>query len=299
MRTKTGKMEILINGKPADIKLDTEKNLGDVLQGIELWISPGGNRINGIKLDGLNLENDSLEEAFPKNINNIGKLEINVSSWRQLAQEALSVLYNTILLYMKAEFNERSIIAENWHNSASARFMADDISDIFQMASLTLKGEGITPSELTILIDSRLREITFPQHEVHALLDPVKSTATRMEELPLDMQTGKDKRAAETMQIFAGIGEKLFRILSYYKLEGLSLDTLMIDTLPAQTFINEFNSALKELSAAFENRDSVLAGDIAEYELAPRLLHFYSFLDNLSESDSSIIPESLLSDNKI
>ena len=107
-----------------------------------------------------------------------------------------------------------------------------------------------------------------------------------MEELPLDIQTGKDQRASETIQYFSSVGEKLFRIFFILKSEGLSLETFVIDGLSVRTFMEEFNAALAELSAAYENRDTVLVGDLSEYELAPRLLKFFSALKNFSEMSS-------------
>jgi hypothetical protein len=99
-----------------------------------------------------------------------------------------------------------------------------------------------------------------------------------MEDLPLDIQTGKDGRAAETMQLFSRMGEKLFRLLLILKTGGLSLDTFTIDGESAEDFMNDFSAALRELAGAYESSDSVLIGDLSEYELAPRLLKFYSAL---------------------
>jgi hypothetical protein len=97
-----------------------------------------------------------------------------------------------------------------------------------------------------------------------------------MEDLPLDIQTGKDARAAETVQIFSTVTEKLLRIFALLKLEGFITDTLVIDAMPFDAFIDNFNAALKEMLAAYEIKDAVLAGDLAEYELAPRLRSFYA-----------------------
>jgi hypothetical protein len=98
------------------------------------------------------------------------------------------------------------------------------------------------------------------------------------------MQTGKDQRAAETIQLFSQISGKLFRIFFIYKSEGLSMETFVIDDLPAKAFIEEFNTVLRELLSAYENRDTVLAGDIAEYELAPRFIKFFTAMNNMSKS---------------
>jgi len=283
-------MDISINHKPADITLDTEKTLGEVLSGIEAWISPTRNRIRRISADGEVLEDETLAEAFSRDINDIKKLDIVVTPWRDLAAEALEVLLDTCKFYMDAPFSGRAQVNARWEESAAARFMASDISDLYNLAGATLLGEGLSASDLCILIEERLREISDPRQETTACETLVKTIAERMGELPLDIQTGKDQRAAETVQLFARTGEKLFRILFVLELEGLSLDNFIIDTFPARVFIDEFNVALKELSAAFENRDTVLVGDIAEYELSPRLLKFYEALRNITESYSSVMP---------
>jgi len=283
-------MNIFINGKPADITLDTEKTLGDVLSGIELWISPTGNRIRNIILNDKTLDPEALEEAFSKDVKEIVKLEIAVSAWRELAAEALEALSTACKLFLEAPFDQRAQIKDTWEKSAALRFLASDIPDISEYAARTFSGEGFSALELDILVNERIREVFDPKLEIYASEALVKTIAARMEELPLDIQTGKDLRAAETVQLFAKIGEKLFRVFFLLKSEGFSLDTLIIDTLPARTFIDDFNAALRELSAAFENKDTVLAGDIAEYELSPRLLKFFTSLKEIAESSPSIMP---------
>jgi hypothetical protein len=226
------------------------------------------------------LKEESLAAAFGKEIKDVKKLEISVSSWRELAAEALGDLSGTCGLFSNAAFGERVKIAADWEKGAAARFLASDMSDIYVHAVRTLSGEGLAVSDLVILIEERVREIADSAFELDSIEALVKNTAQRLEELPLDMQTGKDEKAAETVRYFGRIGEKLFRIFFLLKSEGLSHDGFVIDDRPARVFVEEFGAALKELSAAYENRDTVLAGDIAEYELAPRLLSFYNALKN-------------------
>jgi len=283
-------MNIFINGKKADITLDTEKTLGDVLQGIDLWISPAGSRIQDIQLDGVLLGDETLSGALLKDIREIKNLEISVSTWRELAAEALDTLQKTCALYMDAQFDDRNQIKSDWEMSAAGRFLASDIRDMYELSSLVLSGEGISASDFSVLIGERQREVSDPKQETDAAENLVKNIAKRMEDLPLDMQTGKDLKAAETVQLFAHTNEKLFRIFFILRSEWLSLDTFMIEDQNARVFIDDFNAALKELSAAYGNRDTVLAGDIAEYELAPRLLKFYTTLKGLTESNCPIIP---------
>jgi hypothetical protein len=281
-------MDIFINEKPADITLDTEKNIGEIISGIEQWLSPSGSRIRGINLDGKNIPVDAMGGAFRIAISDIKKLDVFVEPWREFAAEALEYLYETCMLYSKASFDERKNIFAEWEKSPAARFIESDVPDIFCLAKRVLSGEGLSTADFTAVIEERLRELANPGEELDKSTAGIELIAGRLEELPLDMQTGKDQRAAETIQLFSGMGEKLFRIFFIFKSEGILPDVFSIDGLPAKTFIEEFSSALKELSSAYENRDTVLAGDIAEYELAPRLKKLFSAIKNICKSDAAV-----------
>jgi len=274
-------MVIYINEKPADITLDTERTLGDVMSGIEQWISPSGNRIKKICLDDKDISTDALDESFLINVADIKKLDVFVSPWRELAAEALEDLYQTCVLFNKAAFDERKNIAAEWEKSSAARFLLSDIPDLSYLSGLALSGEGLSASDFNMLIEERLRELASPREEIANSTAKVELIAKRLEELPLDMQTGKDQKAAETVQLFSGISEKLFRILFIFDSEGITPEAFAIDGLPAKTFFEEFNTTLRELSSAYESRDTVLVGDIAEYELAPRLLKLFSAMKNI------------------
>ncbi|MDR0710595.1 MAG: hypothetical protein LBF77_11080, partial [Spirochaetaceae bacterium] len=128
------------------------------------------------------------------------------------------------------------------------------------------------------LVDERIRELLNPEEELGRIEGLVTGIAERLEELPLDIQTGKDGRAAETVNIFSTIAEKLFRLFYLIQTQGQDLSGILVDSSPIYDFLGEFNTALKELLAAYEGRDVVLVGDLAEYELAPRLRSFYGAL---------------------
>ena len=41
-------------------------------------------------------------------------------------------------------------------------------------------------------------------------------------------------------------------------------------------FYGSFNDVLRELTGAFEHKDAVLIGDLAEYEVLPRMRDFFA-----------------------
>jgi len=110
-----------------------------------------------------------------------------------------------------------------------------------------------------------------------AKIEPlVGEICARLEELSLDIQTGKDARAAETVRTFSGIGEKIFRIFNMLKLAGFPVGEITVENASITAYITEFDTALRELLAAYEQHDTVLVGDLAEYEMAPRLHHLHT-----------------------
>ena len=52
-----------------------------------------------------------------------------------------------------------------------------------------------------------------------------------------------------------------------------------------EKYYNELNGFLKELIDAFQINDSVLIGDLLEYEIAPRLEGLIQFIERLKALD--------------
>jgi hypothetical protein len=271
-------MEIFIDGKAADITLESEKNLGDFLTGIEQWLEGGGRRLREVSLDGRNIDADTLAGCLDRNLQDIKTIAIKTVCWPELAADALIYTLEDIAAWKEASLEEKGILRQRWKESAAARFLEEQIRDIFTGVEKTLEGEGLSPEALKGLIEERLREITDPYAELENMGSLVTATAGRLENLPLDIQTGKDGQAAETIQLFSRIAEKLFRLLYALKSRGFIPENLTIDSLSMQNFIEEFGVALKELTAAYEAKDAVLVGDLAEYEFAPRLISLYTTL---------------------
>ncbi|MDR0719994.1 MAG: hypothetical protein LBF78_10190 [Treponema sp.] len=277
-------MKISINGIKADITLEGEKYLSEALSGLEEWISSSGCRIMGIAIDGEKISPGKLPGFFGREIASIGELDISVSSWPELAVEALEVLLDFCDARQEASFEGREEIRANWEKSPACAFINLEINDLAGFVLRSFSGEGLGPKDLRLIVEERLRELRDSKGEVEKSENAVREIAGRMEELPLDIQTGKDGRAAETMQLFSRISEKLFRLLFILKRKGLEEEKLIIGSLPAKAFFGEWSGALKELQSAYETKDTVLVGDLSEYELAPRLLSFYSALKESSLS---------------
>jgi hypothetical protein len=269
-------MEIRINGQKADITTDTEKSVGEVMAGLEEWLANSRHRLSGFALDGCNVscEGSFLEEAFSRDICTVNTLDIYANSLAELAGMSLLHIRADIDEYENLDYEKRREFYDRWKQSPQAMFAAEQMPDIFTMSSNIFQDSGINARMLRVITEERLREIENPAAEFESLRTLVSETCARLVDLPLDIQTGKDGRAAQTIQAFSGITEKIFRIFKLFNNPACERSVASL--------IGEFNTSARELSDAYERHDTVLVGDLAEYEMAPRLQELFAAIANIN-----------------
>jgi len=264
-------MKIKINGVDADIKPENEKTVGEILSALDAWLAGTGHRLSGLNIDGKTVNAREMELSFSRSIETVDTLDICTSSLPQLVAESLNMTMRDIQDFQTLGFDEKAGFADKWKTSPQGCLLAEQHPELFDWAIKAFSGEGCSPQTLTALFEERLRELLDPAEELNRTARIVDDICARLSEFPLDIQTGKDARAAETVNVFSGVAEKVFRIYHTLKMEGFPVAEIKVDTMPINDYITEFSKALKELLDAYERRDTVLIGDLAEYEMAPRL----------------------------
>ncbi|MDR2079223.1 MAG: hypothetical protein LBP74_05850, partial [Treponema sp.] len=197
-------MNITINGKPADITLEAEKNLGQVLAGLDNWLNGSGHRLSGLAIDGETVGSGSLSGVFSRELDHIGTLDIHTSALVELMAEAFLKLREDIAAYNQADFEGKKEVYARWHTSPEALFLLEQVPECYEWAEKSLAGEG-NSGELDNLVEERLRELQDPLGELNKAEPLIEAVVLRLEDLPLDIQTGKDGRAVETVQIFSSV----------------------------------------------------------------------------------------------
>jgi len=284
-------MVIKINDKPADITLEGEKTVVEVLAGIQQWLESsegaGGFYVSGVEIDGKSYGSLSLDEALQLPLDGISSINVITSGWAELLIEALTVIKGGLEKYGTLSADEQKNYRENWEKTTPALFLKEHDKDIYAAVLKTLKeqvikekleeGRPFSVSAAITLLSERIREIEDPWREMAALKPLAEEVAGGLEDLPLDMQTGKDGKAAQTITVFSSLVEKIFRLVFLFRYFKADIDTIEVasmngpEKLSLKDYIGEFSTALKEMISAYENKDTVLVGDLAEYELAPRL----------------------------
>ncbi|MDR1787979.1 MAG: hypothetical protein LBR16_05980 [Treponema sp.] len=269
-------MNITINGKRADITLENEKTVGDVLVGVNKWLETAGMLPAGLAVDGKKISLDHVEEAFALAIDQVRDLNIDVTPRDALAAEAWGGLIETITRFANAPFAERADLAAQWRKSPHATFLAAEDPAAWEQVENALEGKGESTAAVAKMAAERMRECGDPEGELKLLAPAVEAIEEKLRGIPLALQTGQDKTAMDTVQEFSSLSQKLFRLIAILNRRGISLDR--IDGNSLSDFVNGFSTALEDLSGAYEEGDTVLIGDIAEYECAPRIAALFEAL---------------------
>jgi len=270
-------MEIKINGKPADITPEHEKTVGEIMVGLQQWLDNSGHRLSGLAINDQTINPSLIETAFSREIDTIKTLDIFTSSVADLSVQSLLHLIGDIDEFNSLSFDERQIFFNDWKSRPQAQFISEQMSDIFLLYESAFSQGGVNSDLLRSITEERLREIQEPAVEFANMRSLVDDTCTRLADVSLDIQTGKDAKAAQTIQLFSGVAVKILRIFGQLDFQGY------IETSVTQ-LINDFSNNIKELLDAYEKLDTVLLGDLAEYETAPKMRELYNtILDNIQK----------------
>ncbi|MDR0502320.1 MAG: hypothetical protein LBH16_03250 [Treponema sp.] len=268
-------MEIKINGQPADITVENEKTIGDVIVNLDNWLANSGHRLSGLEIDNERIDVLSMDKTFQREIGSIKVINIQTSSYAGLYETSLLNLLNDINEYVSLDFHEKNEFYGKWNKRAQAFFISEEIPDLLELCGNAFRGGSLKAESLISITEEMLREVRDPQEEFLTLQSVINDVCEKLISLPLDVQTGKDKQAAQTIQVFTAITEKIIRTYRHLCVQGYMAENEITQ------LIGQFGGTVKELLDAYEKHDSVLIGDLCEYEVAPRLEQLCnSIIDN-------------------
>ena len=100
-------------------------------------------------------------------------------------------------------------------------------------------------------------------------------------ELPVKLQSGKDKEVSLLISKLADFVEKFCHQTSLAALFPDLYSKLNIDGKTINDFFQEFTQILNDFEQAIASKDTVLMGDLAEYEISPRLQAIANTIEEL------------------
>lgn len=286
-------MILTINSNEIDFSLENEKNLKDVIQGVDNWLKSSNMVIERLYVNKKDYSHSSLDIPL-KGIQSIEIETVNISEIKS---------YNIdILINFLKKLKEIYI---NWSKKDSIE-VEKEIETVYALLSDILSPNNITPDNiyakgleekinktdffgdkliegyndvlpyidsLIILLNERLIEYNEPYKELKSTLESLEKYNEQLEQVSIYLQTGKEAEASGIMTRFISIFQKVIRLLDINK-----TNDKIIKKTELEVFINELNEILKELLEGYETQDIVLIGDILEYEISPKIEYLNSLI---------------------
>ena len=95
--------------------------------------------------------------------------------------------------------------------------------------------------------------------------------ALQMEAVPVALQSGKNLEVSESIKKLADSIEQFCHIATLASLFPDSFKDVSLNGMNFKDFFADFSPILKDFEDALQNNDTVMLGDLSEYEICPRL----------------------------
>lgn len=105
--------------------------------------------------------------------------------------------------------------------------------------------------------------------------------AIKMQNVPIDLQNGKNREVSESIKTLADNIDQFCHIAALASLFPDTFTNISIDGKNFKDFFNDFSPVLLDFEQALQNNDSVMIGDLSEYEICPRLNAISETLKNI------------------
>lgn len=145
---------------------------------------------------------------------------------------------------------------------------------------IVLDGKNITAEEFDVISKQELKDSmifnfnvvtkTAIQESFTKLSELFTELADKMIQIPVELQSGKDKDAHNSIKTLADSIENFCHIAALASLFE-EYTNVTIDDMPFADFFAQFSPVLNDFEQALKDNDTVTVGDLAEYEICPRL----------------------------
>ncbi len=305
-------MQIVVNDEKIDFALENESSLGEVVTAVEAWLNKSNLIVTSINLDlrdSGKQERDLTEEPEENwagtPLDGIDRLVITARLLKEVRFSNIQTVLSYLGLFKSAvesrdrlqlgdllqgqedTFKSLGIIYTSSLNPKSCQ-EANELESLLAGANtetILAWPDGVRKRALDIvdvlsgMLSVRLDEMTNPFALLDSSIKDLELASNEIKEVSVLLQTGQEQKAMAVIIEFADLSQRLLRILSNMEESShISLKELKIGEESASGFFADFNGILRELLGAFDTKDTVLIGDLLEYEVAPRIELFLNFL---------------------
>ncbi len=275
-------MTISINGENINYTLEDEQKAGEILNGLSSWLDESGLLIGGLEINHKSMPlNETEWKSIP--IESIDNISIEALSLREgrvrqletardffiLLETAINTGDEESLKELYEGFRDLKGILPHLLNEGPHPTILPHLEKVFKNG---FKSSGSVSAaeavQMAAVLESRRRETASPESEARSAAEALAEMAEKLDDVAVQLQTGQDKTAMETIIRLTELLQMFMRALSW--LDGS-------DTV--EKTMNDMNGILSELEEALKAGDTVLIGDLLEYEIKPRLIKLPSGMD--------------------
>jgi hypothetical protein len=306
-------MRITVNGAPLALDVKEGGSLGEVLVGADDLLDKAGSVIVSLKVDGADVDADGYARFAVLPVASVGSVEIRAEQAAAIRVRALETLLELLAIAKRCSEDRPSVAnsgsvdtggaasggeasgdwpglrtgARDIRDAFAGLFAADELSFV-QLFSDILDRAGNEPDKasrveisaqadrLASVFGERLAELRYPAGEMMTASALFEEKAAELADIPVLLQTGKEDQAMKAVLYFIEIFNKVIRIIPELRRVGVDTSSISVGGTAMADFYGSFNEVLRELTEAFEHKDAVLIGDLAEYEVLPRMRSFFA-----------------------
>jgi hypothetical protein len=291
-------MIITINGDPITLEAKESGSLGELLAQADELLDKAGSVIVSLSVDGEEVDAEGYARCAGRPASSVERVEIRAENAAAIKIRALETLIELLAIAKaSAGGSDGTESPTDW---AGIRKAAADLSEAFaglfaadelSFARLFAEMLGRVGDEpdaasrieisaqvdrLSSVFEERLAELISPVGEMRKAAALFDERSGDLADIPVLLQTGKEELAMKTVLFFIEIFNKVIRVIPELRRNGVDTASIDVDGSPMPEFYGSFNEILRQLTDAFEHKDAVLIGDLAEYEILPRMKGFFA-----------------------
>lgn len=140
-----------------------------------------------------------------------------------------------------------------------------------QITAETFDEEAVKPLGTNTVFDFSIVTKNDIKASFSKLAELFSQLAVEMEQVPVSLQNGKNLEVSNSIKNLADSIEQFCHVATLASLFPETFTNTNINSINFNDFFAEFSPILKDFEEALQNNDSVMLGDLSEYEICPRL----------------------------
>ena len=293
-------MEIRINNEKVDYHLEQEVILGEVIDGLSEWLHSAGFTITEVERNSLTLPLAESSSWRDETLDTIERIDVTAMHPLDLLLNKLNTLIDYLEMLQSSADNP-AVFTDLLKGVDDVAAMLDETLDTGQrmesdhsegrrflsIAAEANQEEGaknllLYVRNLQTALQSRLRELVDPAGELERNILQVEGSVEDLSEISVLLQTGKDVEAMSRVVRFTDLYQKLIRLCIVLAETGKKdIQKIVIDGIDFAEFTKKMNALMRELADAMESGDTVLVGDLLEYEIAEKMVQLTGTLQEV------------------